>query len=298
MANRPPFVTLRLTNPRQSHPAVAWLQTLINEQSPKYVRPELAVDGTFGDWTAQEAEELLYRLGHPRPIPAVGPGDLLTLWKWSNGEKLPADWAARRIARMAIGFKRGWGITARSWIGLHPGQFPPPGSTDYDPASAATVMESWAEKGWREAGGNNVVAPMVALAKSLNVRGDVSGMGYAWCQFAAYLAGLVVGGRTAQAGLVDAKFWPLYTPFTLAFGERKEWGHLLVPKSQARRGDMAMFNFGSAERVQHVGRLVEAPSSTVTTVDGNTSATSQDNGGAMMIRERSATTVVGYVRDS
>ena len=201
---------------------------------------------------------------------------------------------------MATGFKRGWGITARSWMGLHPGQFPPPGSTDYDPADAASVMEDWVESGWRESPtGSNVVPSMVALAKTYNVRADVAGMGYAWCQFAAYLSGLVVGGKTARAGLVESKFWPLYTPFTLGFGQRGEFGHIVVPKSQARRGDMAMFNFGSSEVVQHVGRLVKAPTaSTVTTVDGNTSVTSQDNGGAMMIRERSASTVVAYVRDA
>ena len=123
-------------------------------------------------------------------------------------------------------------------------------------------------------------------------------MGYAWCQFAAYLAGLVAGGQTAKLGLVDRRFWPLFTPFTLAFGQRGEFGHTLVSAANARKGDMAMFNFGSRDVVQHVGRLIEPPGQTVVTVDGNTSTTSEDNGGRVMIRERSASTVVGYVRDA
>lgn len=302
---RPPFVMLRLTNPRQGtdeFPAgretIKWLQRVIND-SGKFVKPPLSEDGIFGDWTAQETEELCYRLGRKVSIPAIGPNDLVILWRWSNGENLPDDWRARRIARMATGFKKGWGITMRSWMGLHPGQYPPPGSTDFDPSDAADVMESWVQKGWKESPhGSNRVLPMIELAQSLNVYRTHAAMGYAWCQFAAYLAALVAGGESAKLGLVETKFWPLYTPYTLRFGQRGEFGHTLIPKSQARRGDMAMFNFGSSAIVQHVGRLVRSPGSTVVTVDGNTSVTSQDNGGAMMIRERSASTVVGYVRDS
>jgi hypothetical protein len=290
MADRPAFVTLRLTNPRQNHPTVAWLQQLINVKSPRYVRG-LVVDGEFGPQTATETEEFLYRLGRKESIPAIGKGDVERLYHWSEGGKLPADWQARRIARMAVGFRRGWGIAPTSWRLLHPGA--------YDPAKAADVMLGWEKQGWDESpSGSNVVPAMVSLARSLQVRSDVVGMGYAWCQFSAYLAGLVAGGQTAKLGLVDRSFWPLYTPYTLAFGQRGEYGHTLVSAANARKGDMAMFNFGSRDVVQHVGRLIEPPGQTVVTVDGNTSTTSEDNGGRVMIRERSASTVVGYVRDA
>jgi hypothetical protein len=102
---------------------VEWLQRIVNES--KYVKPSLVIDGIFGAHTAQETEECLYRLGAPTPIAAIGPANLSVLWGWSQGGKLPADWQARRVARMATGFRKGWGITLRSWMGLHPGQFPP-----------------------------------------------------------------------------------------------------------------------------------------------------------------------------
>lgn len=293
MAPRPALVTLRLTSPRMEHPTVGWLQATLNASSPKYVRPPLEVDNVFGAQTGAELEEFLYRLGHPRPIPAIGPADLLSVVKWTEGEDLPLDWRARRIARMATGFRKGWGITARSWDGLHPG------SVLYDPAKAADVMVGWAEDGLHEVpSGSNRVPSLIYQAKLLSVRSDVVEMGYSWCQFAAYLAGLMAGGTTAKAGLVDRAFWPLYTPYTLAFGQRREFGHSLVAPNKARKGDMVLFNFGSSDPVQHVGRLLEPPGTNVTTVDGNTSSGgSQDRGGAVLVRTRPSSTVVAYVRD-
>lgn len=100
---------------------MAWLQELVNES--KYVRPSLLVDGKYGPHTAQEVKASLYRLGHPDPSTTVTPSDLAALWAWSQGRPLPLDWRARRIARVARGIRKGWGITARSWVGLHPGAF-------------------------------------------------------------------------------------------------------------------------------------------------------------------------------
>jgi hypothetical protein len=120
---RPAFV--RLT-PGLKHPTVAWLQALVNES--KYVRPSLLVDGVYGAHSAQEAKACLYRLGHPDPGTTLEPADLAALWAWSQGKGLPVAWRARRLARMAAGIRKGWGITARSWIGLHPGDNPVSGS--------------------------------------------------------------------------------------------------------------------------------------------------------------------------
>lgn len=124
LATRPAFVTLRLTDPRTEHPTVAWLQALVNES--KYVRPSLVVDGVYGAHTAQEVKHALYRLGAPDPDTAITAAEVGVLWAWSQGKPLPAAWNARRIARMAKGFRKGWGITARSWLGLHPGSAPVP----------------------------------------------------------------------------------------------------------------------------------------------------------------------------
>lgn len=123
MPDRPPFLTLALREPKMEAPIVSYVQRWCN--ASKYCHPPLLVDGVFGAHTAQETEEMLYRMGAPaeRCRPAIGPGDLLILWNnREEGEALPAAWAARRGARV---FKAGWGITRRSWEGLHPGEFTP-----------------------------------------------------------------------------------------------------------------------------------------------------------------------------
>lgn len=127
MPTRPPFVTLALRELKISAPIVRFVQRWCNDS--RYCFPPLVVDGVFGPHTAQETEELLYRMGAPdeRVKPAIGPGDLLVLWThFEEGLPLPAAWRTRRIARMSKGFIARWGITWRSWKGLHPDQFPPP----------------------------------------------------------------------------------------------------------------------------------------------------------------------------
>ena len=61
-------------------------------------------------------------------------------------------------------------------------------------------------------------------------------------------------------------------------------------------GDIVFFKFGSARGwTNHVGIVVESKGSTITTVEGNTSLTSNDNGGAVMRRTRKSN-IVGYGR--
>lgn len=289
---RPAFVTLRLTSPRQEHPSAKWIQRLINKSSPKYAPLPVEVDGVFGAETATEVEEMLYRLGSPSYQPAIGPQQMAVLWAWEQGGKLPEQWRANRIKRMAIGFKRGWGISARAWLALHPGSKP------YSGAAACEVARSWVNQDYDEAPpGSNNVPELQALGRSLGVRSTFSAMGYAWCAYAYYLEGLVAGSTTARMGLVDGTFWPLYTPYILTYAQKGQYGHKLVSASSAREGDGVLFNFGAREPVQHIGRLKEPPGQRVVTWDGNTSLTSDDNGGAMMLRDRSSSTVVAYFRD-
>lgn len=116
--DRPAFSTLAQRRPPIEAPVVAWLQGIVN-RSP-HVFPKLREDGMYGDHTAQESAELLYRLGHPKPRTTITPADLAVVWQWSVTNELPADWRQRRLARQAKGYLRGWGITARSWLRLHP----------------------------------------------------------------------------------------------------------------------------------------------------------------------------------
>lgn len=292
MAARPPFVTLRLTTPRQKHPACMWLQQLINSK-PTYVRPQLKVDGIFGAATAAETEELLYRLGHPKPRPAIGPQALRVLWIWSNTNDLPADWRARRLKRMAIGFKRGWGISERSWRGLHPAQF-----STYNPAKALAIGVQFADAGLHEIpAGSNKVPTLTDRAIALGVDQDFAEMGYAWCAFFFYLCHLMAGSATARAGLVDGKFWPLFCPYILDYAKKGQWGHQLVKPGDVRPGDGVLFNFDSDPDADHIGIGFARPAALVKSCDGNTSvAGSQSNGGTVAVRERPAGQAIAYFR--
>lgn len=66
-----------------------------------------------------------------------------------------------------------------------------------------------------------------------------------------------------------------------------------------KAGDIIFFDFtGKKSTAQHVG-IVESTdpvACTVTTIEGNTSMTSNDNGGAVMRRVRSVKFVVGAIR--
>lgn len=61
-------------------------------------------------------------------------------------------------------------------------------------------------------------------------------------------------------------------------------------------GDVVYFDFpDSIPRIQHVG-FVESVGDLITTIEGNTSVTSNDNGGKVMRRERPRSYIVGYGR--
>ena len=68
-------------------------------------------------------------------------------------------------------------------------------------------------------------------------------------------------------------------------------------KANPQQGDLVIFDFsGNHSRNQHVGILVSRTGDTITTIEGNTSVTSDDNGGAVMRRTRHTSKVTGYIR--
>ena len=123
MADRPAYIQLRLLENRMVHPTVGWVQGVINRS--EYVEPKLVIDDVFGNHTAQESEELQYRLGYPDYKAAWSLEDLEILYNWTEGNGLPADFGPRSRRRRNEadkttfkGWLKGWGITARSWMGL------------------------------------------------------------------------------------------------------------------------------------------------------------------------------------
>ncbi len=68
-------------------------------------------------------------------------------------------------------------------------------------------------------------------------------------------------------------------------------------KTDPRPGDLVMFDFkGNHTKRDHVGIVVSASGDTVSTVEGNTSVTSNDNGGAVMRRTRTRSQITSFIR--
>lgn len=63
-----------------------------------------------------------------------------------------------------------------------------------------------------------------------------------------------------------------------------------------KKGDIILFNFDSDASSEHVGICESATSTTVTCIEGNTSLTSDDNGGTVMRRTRKLGLVLGAYR--
>ena len=70
-----------------------------------------------------------------------------------------------------------------------------------------------------------------------------------------------------------------------------------VSASELRPGDVVLYKFATNIRAaNHVGIVTAVTDKTITAIEGNTSITSDDNGGAVMVRYRDRTPIVGGFR--
>lgn len=110
---------------------------------------------------------------------------------------------------------------------------------------------------------------------------EVSGAAYPWC--AVFISWLFDG-----TGLCKK---------TASCADMLEWfeAHSQIVKTPAP-GDIVFFRYSTnARRTNHVGLVVDVKGNTITTIEGNTSRDSNDNGGRVMRRKRSGK-IVGYAR--
>lgn len=110
---------------------------------------------------------------------------------------------------------------------------------------------------------------------------EVSGAAYPWC--AVFISWLFDG-----TGLCKK---------TASCADMLEW---FEAKSQIVKepcpGDIVFFRYATnARRTNHVGLVIDVKGNTITTIEGNTSKDSNDNGGRVMRRKRSGK-IVGYAR--
>lgn len=113
---------------------------------------------------------------------------------------------------------------------------------------------------------------------------EVSGDSYPWC--CAFISWIFKGTNLVKktALCADLMQW---------FRSRKQ----MVERPQ--KGDIVFFKFGKTNRsTNHVGIVEEASQwpANITTIEGNTSVTSDDNGGCVMRRTRSKSSIVGFAR--
>ncbi len=162
------------------------------------------------------------------------------------------------------------------------------------PGEAGGEMERWAAEGLRERpAGSDRVRALSALARRLGVSELYVGMGYPWCAFAAFLAALVHGGQTAEAGLRRDEFNALYVPAILSEAQAGRFGLRVIASAQADRGDLVLFDWApGGDPADHLGRLTGPPDgAAVHTVEGNTRS-------QVALRERPLRLVRAFVRDS
>lgn len=112
---------------------------------------------------------------------------------------------------------------------------------------------------------------------------DVSGSQYPWCcafvwwVFAQYDPCLVKKTASCQ----DLGNW---------FNAQGRW------HSNPEIGDVVFFHFSTNDRwTNHVGIVKDIKGNMIETIEGNTSISSDDNGGAVMVRQRTSN-IVGYGR--
>jgi hypothetical protein len=199
-------------------------------------------------------------------------------------------------------------VTAAAVVGWKRSRGDPKPSSDLTPAErrrlagdvplrAVRRLEAWAARGLREEPlGSNRVPELIALAGRLEVAAPIGEMGFPWCAFAAFLAALADGSRTAVLGLRRRAFNALYAPDVLTAAEARRFGLRIVATGEAWRGDLVLFdwNLTGGDPADHVARLVQPPANgRVHTVDGNSG-----DAGLVALRERSTGSVRAFARDS
>lgn len=176
---------------------------------------------------------------------------------------------------------------------------------------AALVAAAWGRAGWSESpAGSNKVAELRVVCERLGLSAWYAAMGWAWCDFVAHLAGLVVGSTACAAGVGPKhRYNGLYTPDSLAVAQQGRYGWKAVPKTSISLGVKLWIDFGGGNpnSVDHAAWALGKPGQAcygleptrdeVVTAEGNTSGEgetgSQSNGGRLAIRKRPLWIVAG-----
>lgn len=279
-AMKPPYRTLALTSPIQKGSDIVAVQAALNGK----LKTSLSLDGAYGPNTAETAKRWRYWAGLAvvnGVMPVRAQRILLGLEQRSAAEK------ARAAARAKLGK-------------YPPSPSPAPPSGNTVPEIAVAWMEARAGLVERPAGSNRV-PELAAAAKAAGCSTWLQNMGWPWCAFATSLSNLIAGGEHGHASLIKGRTNGLYCPTILADAKAGRHGMRTVPKGEARRGDLLLFDWGRDGVMDHIGRA-RGPwkGDRIETVEGNTSFDdrgSQSDGGAMAKRTRYWSQIAAVVRD-
>ena len=126
----------------------------------------------------------------------------------------------------------------------------------------------------------------VMFSEWYGMTGPWCAMFVTYCFVAAKSKSFVKGSRYA------------YCPYILTDAKASRNGLRVIPKTDARTGDIVLFDWDKDGIADHVGIVNAAPNKRkiFTSVEGNTSGTNPSDGGMVALMERKVTDVIAFVR--
>lgn len=111
-----------------------------------------------------------------------------------------------------------------------------------------------------------------------------------WCAIFVYYCLAHTGGKELMSGCKNKAYCPSIWNWA------KAKGYTISKGSKAKYGDLVLFDWQKDGVCDHIGFILEDNGNTVDTLEGNTSSTSNGNGGCVQYRTRSKSVIKGYVR--
>ena len=117
---------------------------------------------------------------------------------------------------------------------------------------------------------------------------EVSGADYPWCCAFVWWVFHSVGADDLFFGGKKTAYCPAVETY---YRKKGQWSF------EPEAGDLALFDFSGKGVASHIGIVASVNADgSITTVEGNTALTNDDNGGAVMLRFRSRSAVRGFAR--
>ncbi len=246
--------TVGLTSPTTKGPDVRRVQTLLKTNWTHRDFLLGTVDGAFGPQTGRGCIRAKFWLGYPTNEQQPFAGDQLVHYL-TDQDALPIVQRARRKARLKAAQEKPLRLKALEQAERTLGiKESPPGS------NRVIFTDRW-----------NMVGP--------------------WCNMAVSLWYLDAGSKAFLLG----QNWA-YVPAFLQAAELGVNGLALIPPEIAQPGDVVCFDWDQGGLADHIGllRSVVNPGEPFLTIEGNTAAGNDSNGGQVQHRERVLGNVARY----